>query len=237
MAKKTFDPIVITARGWDYPRKENGRVDKVAIKKDYMASPHLSWSHYVKAKGWDYKVSTNELPTNDWLQEKKETIAIEQGDILGSTMFEHRFQYQNDILATLKKFPKEHDRNLTIIVYQLNVWERQIAADLAQEKTLGRMLKLKERQFKASPMEIQAMTGALAKLTESKYKSLLMNDWSAIMFNEFKPDQAKEKALGENAPFEVKLIGGNKLTTNQMQEYIAKYIDKPVQVPDDSTET
>lgn len=225
--RKPFDPSTAANRGWDYPRRENGRIDKKAVETEYMASDHLSWADFCRMKNWPFVQTYQQLPIKEWVETKKKAFAREQGDELGGAVFKHRFQYQKDVLAALKKYPKEHERIMTAITRVHYIWETQIAHDMALEKKLGRPLTKKEMTYKPTPAEISSMANALSKVTESKYKSLLMNDWSAKMSDEFKPEEAEEKALAENQPFSITLIGGKKPSNAQILELWNQYLDKP----------
>lgn len=231
MGKRGYDPIAISLRGWDYPRTEDNKVDKDKIKKEFMESRHYSWTAFALDKKWPVVKTQQDLPTNKWVDDKKKEFATVQGELLTDSMFQQRFNYNKQVIETLKSYPQDHDRIRNILLYSVMQWEKDIKEDIETEAKLpkGHRLQENERKFRVKPFDLLSMTGAIHKLTESKYKSLLMNDWSMRMSEEFNPKDQKEKALEKNEGFEVTLIGGNKLTEQQIKGYIEQYIDKPPQ--------
>lgn len=228
MGKKGYDPIVVGKRGWDYPRTPDNKIDQEAVKKEFMESKHFSWTAFCKEKNWPIHQTLNDVPGATWVEEKKKEFADTQGELLAEAMFTQRFNYNRQVIETLKTYPQDHDRIRNILLYAVMQMERDIKDDIEAEKAQGRRLELKERKFKQKPFDLISLAGALAKLTESKYKSLLMNDWSLRMADEFDPTKTKEKAMEKNEGFDIQLIGGNKLTEQQIKGYLEQYLDKPI---------
>lgn len=197
-----------------------------------MSSDSIEWTPFAESMGWKPASSRVGLPVEEWIRQKREVFAKEQAERISEAVFKHRGRWHSDVLKTLQEYPEANDAMLGILKKRLN----DIISTINEDEQ--RKLEAKQRGFD-SPVsnfkaikssELLALAAAIKVATESKHKSLMINDWSFKVAETFS-DPAQFKADDEqikNAEWNVKIIGGDQLNSKQMQKFLGDWYDKPV---------
>lgn len=202
------------------------------VKQLYMRSPHIEWISFANHMKWDNVSSRNSYPVADWVQEKKHILAREQAEQIAELIFDHRSRWHRDVLKTLREYPEANDAMLGILKKRLNDMIQIINEDEQNKIEAAKKGEAYSPEFrKIKTGDLLALTAAIKTVTESKHKSLLINDWSvkvAEQFtdpNQFEIDETKLK----DTNWTIEVIGGENLTANQMQKFLGDYYDRPMQ--------
>lgn len=200
------------------------------VKQLYMASGHLEWIPFAQSMKWDPTTTRDQFPVADWIHQKKEQLARTQAEQISELVFDHRSRWHREVLKTLRDYPEAVDAALGIIKHRENELIAMINSDMEEKQRAqieGREPHLKFPKVKTS--ELLALATAVKVATEAKHKSLLINDWSvkvAEQFTDPKQFEREEEKL-KDTEWKIEVIGGENLTTAQMQEFIGRYYDKP----------
>lgn len=199
-------------------------------KQIYMASKHVAWPDFAEAMGWDADATMRKYHPTKWVQEKKDTLAKQQAEQIGNLLFDYRSRWHKDVLQTLRDYPKAVDGCLEIIKARENELIEFINHDIEEKKNAkkqNREPKLKFRKVKTS--EITALALALKTAVETKHKSLLINDWSMKVAEQFTdPKQFdREEFKAKDTGWTIEIMGSEKLKTHELKEFISSYYDKP----------
>lgn len=201
------------------------------IRQLYMASKFVEWTPFAESMGWPTLDSRHGLPIGDWIKEKRDIIAREQAERVAEAVFAHRSRWHTDVLKTLKEYPEANDAMLGLLKRRLNDMIRTVNDD---EK--GQALSMQtghpyEPKFaKVKNGELMALAAAIKVCTESKHRSLLINDWSfkvAETFSDPRQFGTTEEKIAD-MEWKVELIGGENLSHGQLTDFLGRYYDRPV---------
>lgn len=200
------------------------------VKQIYMASGHLEWIPFAKSQNWDPVASRSNYPVTDWIVQKKEALAKEQAEQIAELVFDHRSRWHREVLKTLRDYPEAAEAMLGIIKQRENELIIMINEDMEERKNASvekREPNLKFSKVKTS--ELLSLAAALKVVTETKHKSLLINDWSVKIAEQFTdPAQfEREETKMKDVGWKLEVIGGENLTMPQMQEFLGQWYDKP----------
>lgn len=200
------------------------------IKQLYMASSHIEWTPFAKSMGWNSLTSRSGLPIEIWIKEKKDIFAREQAETIAEAVFEHRGKWHADVLKTMREYPEANDAMLGILKKRLNDIIGDINHDeqaRAQAQITG--VEINSKFAKTKTSELLALATAIKVATESKHKSLLINDWSFKVAETFSdPEQFKvQDDAAKKQEWTVSIRGGENLNSKQLQKFIGDYYDKP----------
>lgn len=203
------------------------------VKQIYMASANLEWIPFAKSMGWDPNSTREQYPVAEWIYQKKQALAREQSEQISELIFDHRSRWHRDVLKTLRDYPEANDAVLGVLKTRINDMIQIINED-ENEKVLAaqRGEKYDPRFRKVKTSELLALSAAVKTITESKQRSLLIHDWSvkvAEQFTDPKQFEAEENKM-KDVGWKIEVIGGENITSKEMQELMAKYYDKPNQL-------
>lgn len=200
------------------------------IKQIYMASKHLEWIPFALSMNWDPTTTREQYPTAAWISEKKTKLAQHQAEEIAELVFDHRSRWHRDVLKTLRDYPEASDALLGVIKARENELIGMINHDMEEKRLAaqeGREPVLKFTKVKTN--ELVALSIALKNVTETKHKSLLINDWSVKVAEQFTdPTQfERSETKMKDTGWKLEVIGGENITAAQMQEFLGKWYDKP----------
>lgn len=213
------------------PRTNEGAIDVERVKAMFMASKAVEWAPFAASLGWDPNSSRQRYPTAAWVQEKKLLLAQLQAEEISQLVFEHRGHWHKDVLKTLKDYPEANDVMLGIIQQRMNAIIRTVNSDMEKQKLAAQAGETYEPEFaKVKTSELFQLTLALKTVTESKHRSLLINDWSVKVAETFTDPAQFQKAEEkmQDKEWTVEVIGGENIKSSDLQSFMMKYIDKPI---------
>lgn len=194
------------------------------MKQLYMASSHLEWGTFARSMGWNAETAeqlNSHYDAWEWVTKKKEILAREQAEQIAELVFDHKSRWHRDVLKTLKDYPEANDAVLAIIKRRINDIVRVIRED--ESRGAGANGEFKKVQTK----ELLALASAMKTVTEAKHKSLMIDNWNIQIADKFsEPIERLESDLTPTS-WKIEVIGGEKLDTKQMQEFMSRYYDKP----------
>jgi len=201
-----------------------------SIRQLYMASDHIEWTPFAKSMGWQSASSRSGLPVEEWIKQKRDVFAKEQAETIAEAVFKHRGRWHSDVLKTLTEYPEANDAMLGILKKRLNDIIQTINED-EQKKQQAKITGLEAYSaFKAiKSSELLSLAAAIKVATESKHKSLMINDWSFKVAETFS-DPAQfhvEQEKIENAEWKVTIRGGENLSSKQITKMMSDWYDKP----------
>ena len=209
-------------------------VPKLAPTKDqveaiFLASKHTEWTPFAQSMGWDPARSRTDYPSALWIQKKKQILAIQQAEHIAEQLWDHRGQWHRDVLKTLKEMPEANDAMLGIVKHRLNNIIGLINED-KQNKVLSAQTgqQFEEKFQKVTSQEIAVLAGALKTITEAKHKSVMLDNWSMKVAEEFTDPgqfQAAEDKAADNE-WTVEILGGEKMSMSNMESFMARYYDQ-----------
>lgn len=202
------------------------------VKQLFMASPHLEWIPFADSMNWDAGTTRDLYPVSEWIAQKKDQLARRQSEQIAELLFDHRSRWHRDVLKTLRDYPEAADAMLGIIKHRENELIGMINHDMEEKsaaKVEGRAPNLKFSKVKTS--ELLSLSAALKVAVETKHKSLLINDWSVRVAEQFTdPKQfEREEHKMKDTGWKLEVIGGENLTVPQMQQLLGQYYDNPTQ--------
>lgn len=200
------------------------------VRQLYMASTFVEWGPFAESMRWDDSMR-GDYPVAEWIRTKRELFARRQAEAIGDAVFHHRSRWHQDVLKTLKEYPEAHDAMLGVLKARINdvigtINEDQQNRAIAAQTGLGYTSKF--AQIKNG--DLAALAIALRTVTDAKHKSLMIGDWSFKVAETFSdPRQfAGDEEKAKNLAWTVEIIGGEKLTSAQLQELLGKWYDKPM---------
>jgi hypothetical protein len=201
------------------------------IRQLYMASKFVEWTPFAESMGWPTLDSRHGLPIGDWIKAKRDIIAREQAERVAEAVFSHRSRWHGDVLKTLKEYPEANDAMLGLLKRRLNDLIRMVNDDekgQALSMQTGQGYESKFAKIKTG--DLMALAAAIKVCTESKHRSLLIDNWSfkvAETFSDPRQFGTTEEKIAD-MEWKVELIGGENLTQGQMQDFLGRYYDRPV---------
>lgn len=220
----------------DLPKNDRGQIDKDRIKDMFLKSAHFQWTDFAQDMGWDPVRTRTSVPFKTWQEDKRRDAAEMAAVNVQKALFDHRATYQQEVLKTLRNYPKIADSMAGIIQMKLkeyhNVGRLQELPPPDPQKDGEAFQRwsdsVKHWQRLTAPSQLAFMTQAIKNLTETKQKSLMMDRWSI--------NQAEEAALppsegggdfGNQNTWTMTVIGHENVTLSDLQELANKYYDKP----------
>lgn len=210
------------------PKRPDGEIDKEAVCELFMKSPFIDWVRFAEAQGYDSHYSRREFPVKTWQEEKKRIIAEREADELSAIIFSRRFQWHKDTIRTLEDFPKASDTMMFLLKAKMQEWSIQYK-EMAESRKRGEPIPKKGYAFNnISPMDMRLMAAAVKDVTETKYRSLLLNTWnvekaeSAAAIGDLDPEQGDKG-------FTIRVMGGKDMTVEEIQKMMDEYIDQPAE--------
>lgn len=201
------------------------------IRQLYMASDHVEWTPFAKSMKWDPADSRDGLPVKDWIEQKRRILSQAQAEMLAEQVFQHRGRWHQDVLKTLTEYPEANDAMLGILKHRINGIIQTINADqnaAKQAASLGAAPPLAAFD-KIKTSELVALCAAVKIATESKHKSLLINEWSFKVAESYTdPKQFEiEESKAKDVKWTVQILGAENATASDMEKLLAKWYDKP----------
>lgn len=204
---------------------------KEQIKAIYMASKHLEWTPFAQSMGWDAVRSRQEYPSQTWIQEKKTILALQQSEQIAEMVWDHRGQWHRDVLNTLKDLPQANDAMLGILKHRMNEMIQTINED-AQNKVLharsGSPDPFRSEFSKIKTNELVALSTAISIVTQSKHRSLLIDQWNvktAETFTDPAQFEREDQKLADN-DWTIEVIGNQKMDNVDIERLMHKYYDQ-----------
>jgi hypothetical protein len=134
------------------------------------------------------------------------------------------------VLKTLKEYPEANDAMLGILKKRLNDIIGMIKQDGRDEVLNSQEGKAHTSQFsRLDTRDLTALAMAIKICTESKHKSLMINDWNfkvAETFSDPKQFSTEEQKVADMA-WEVHILGGENITHKDMGDFLGRYYDRP----------
>jgi hypothetical protein len=186
--------------------------DQTAIREAYDKSDILDWRSFANSVGLDVDRTTHQLPTRKWVQEKRARIHEIQAESLMDELFDYKSVWHKEVIKTLRTYPQGADLAYKVATRLLLKLDKQIESNTYDEEYIS--------------LNVKNAVSALKMAVETKHKTLLLNQWEIKRVeDEFK--QTDALPTSENFEWKMELVGGEKLTSKQMQRLIDQYIDKP----------
>lgn len=194
-----------------------------------MASPHVEWHSFAKSMGWDPVESKKGLNINRLISKKKELLSVEHASKVAELVFDYKSRWHQEVLQTLKEYPKASDAMLEILKAKMNHIIKAIKNDEQLEKT-GSLTKENSQFKKISTIELSSLASAIKTITETKYKSLLISDWNVKVAEAVTTPKAMEQEQNKVADTEwtIEVMGHEKVSVKEMQKLINDWYDKPM---------
>lgn len=228
------------------PKLADGTLDKDRIRDAYMGAAEIDFDKFLRGRGWGAQTA-REVPHAAWKKEKRAILGRRQAEGLADAIFDHKFKWHEDVLRTLKELPKLHDTQINIIQFaQLKMMEvmaetKNIPAD-QKRKPKGANGKEQPAGFfnRVKVSDVVNLSMAIASLTTSKHRALLLDKWSLAVAEDHSVPEAADEAANATRPeatWNIKLMGSGELTSADLQKLMAQYYDpahtpEPVDAPD-----
>lgn len=208
------------------------------IRQLYMASKHVEWSAFAKDCNWNALDSRHGLPVSEWIEQKRKTIAQVEAEKIAEAVFQHKSRWHTDVLKTLKEYPEANDAMFGILKKRLNDIIQMINVDNNRRQQSAQTGTDFVSSFdKVKNGDLVALATAMKIVTESKHRALMIDDWSfkvAESYSDPKQFGTQNEKMA-NLEWKVSIMGGENLTSAQMQEALGKYYDRPLLPHDGET--
>lgn len=209
---------------------ETVKISESQAKQLYMASSCVEWTPFAKTQKWNATESRKLYPVKDWIQEKRDILAREQAENIAEMVFSHRSKWHMDVLKTLNEYPDTHDTVHSILRHRINQIVDVIKTDDKNQVEAAVKNQPYASEFaKISTSELCSIVSGLKTLTDSRHRSLLINDWSVKVAEQFTDPKQFEvehnRVMGTD--WKVEVIGGGNMTPKMLQEFVAGWYDKP----------
>lgn len=229
------------------PKKQDGSLDKDAIRAMFMASPFMDWYRFAEEHGVDPYLLRRELPVKTWLQEKRDSLVKSQTEILSGILHERRFKWTHEVIKTLDEYPRTIDsaknladakmHSLGLIYKDYLDWLKLPMTDDRRRTKTGRILG--HQWEKVSLTELSMLMKGVKDITDAKLKALMIDKWALKKFDisddELNQDpEATEEEVAKTGVL-IQIEGKGEVTTEQLQNFFDMYHDKPAPVPQEHT--
>lgn len=203
---------------------QGGPYDHDHVRHLYMSSEFIDWTRFAESQHWDPLFSRRQFKVASWQAEKRKAIAEKEAEILAATLFDYKWKWHKDVVKTLHEFPAANDTMLTLIRLKQNELLKLYKefSEIKDEK-----LKARHPWNRVSSSELNQLATALKQVTESKHKSLLLNNWSVQLAEDHSTIQ-EEGTTDKTLVFQLK--GQSEMTVQDVQRLLDEYIDKPIDV-------
>lgn len=232
--KQAEEPIVATVS----TRPDIPTSEKDPVKELFMASPFVEWSPFAESQNWNPQGSRIKYPVASWVAEKKRLIASAQAEKIAQAVFDHRGPWHQDVLSTLKEYPKANDAVLGLVKRRMNDMIEDANADADERLAAAREGRApfsggKTRKFdKWTNQDIAAISNAMRTVTDAKHRSLGLSNWTIKAAEEATnptmlgaPPDDSVKAAEEQ--WTIQVIGEGQMTGRKLQDLMDRYLDKP----------
>lgn len=199
-------------------------------KQIYMSSKHISWSDFAESMGWDAHSTQDKFKSGEWVSQKKEELAKKQAEQIGTLLFDHRSRWHKNVLQTLRDYPDAVDRCMAIVMARENEIIEYINHDIKEKKDAEKQNREPNLKFKkVKTGEITSLAMALKTIVETKHKSLLINDWSVKVAEQFTDPQQwdQEDFKMKDTGWTIEVMGAEKMKTKELKEFVNSYYDQP----------
>lgn len=132
-----------------------------------MASEAWTWTDFVKVNGWNYGATQQKYPTKIWVLEKVALRTKQFLDDLPGSDAKQGYEWTQQAYRTIKEIPELLDKGKILLDYR--------ASELMQKAT-NHSKGDKAAWEKVTEYELAALTEAMGRLAEAKYKSLRLVD-------------------------------------------------------------
>lgn len=187
-----------------------------------MASGHVEWAPFARDMGWPVQPTQRKYPVGDWVKQKKDQLADEQGQVLASMVFSEKTRWHEEVLKTLKDYPEANNVLLSIIKKRLSDIVRDIRYDEQFKGQEGYKPKFDDVKNK----DLLGLAAALKTLTESRHKSLLLDKWSFGLADKHVEESVIDTTEDDDSGWRVEIMGGPK-TSAEMERMLSDWYDKP----------
>lgn len=194
-----------------------------------MASPHVEWFAFARSMGWDPVSSKKGLGVKSWIIKKKEILSQEHSVQIAEAVFHHKSRWHQDVLTTLREYPKASDAMLEILKAKMNQVIKAIKADELAEK-LPQHQRPESEFKKFTSGELACLASAIRTVTETKYKSLLLADWNIKVSEAVSTPEAmkKEQEKSIDAEWTIEVMGHEKMKAKDLQNALNEWYDRPM---------
>lgn len=194
--------------------------DREAIKDAYDRSEYVEWIPFCRSVNLDWKKTKAEMPTAVWVQEKRQRLHQEQGELLADEIFRYKGSWHTEVLRTLREYP--HGAELAYV---------------AGAKLLHRMnSSLDDGSFdkKYKPKDLAELIRAMDVAISAKHRSLLLNHWEVRRAEEdIKAPEISPSSEPMKIEWKMELMNGQQMTASQLQQLIESNLDPEVE-PDNA---
>lgn len=203
--------------------------EKQRVKELYMASAHVEWFAFARSMGWDPSGSKKGLGSgsvNNWITKKKEILSQESASKIAELLFDHKSRWHTQVLSTLRDYPLTADALHEIIKHKINTITQSIKEQKEAEKS-GVPI---EKEKKISSAEIATLAAAYKTVAETKYKTLLISDWSVKIAEAVSTPDAmkKEQEKAVDTEWTIEVMGHEKMKIKDLQHALNDWYDRPM---------
>jgi hypothetical protein len=212
-----------------FPLTPDGEIDKEAVYQLFRKSRFIRWKLFCEEHGFDPDQQRT-FPVHQWIREKRFDAAQETANHLQEMLDEAKPKISEDIIRTLRDYPKAHDDLLKILEntrIALNNEMAEYVVSCQKAKQQNRSMPILRDGF---VKDITNLTSALTQLTSSKHRSLLLTNVTFQMFQEkvqqesnFQIDEEKPTAN----PLTFEIMGFENAGAKDLEELFHRYIDPP----------
>lgn len=219
----------------EIPKGSDGNFDRTAVETAFMESPYLDWTRFAEEQGWDAHTSRREFAVKTWQEAKKRKLAEAQGDILAGLLHERKYNWSQEILKTLDRYPKLIEKGSFIIEAKIHQYS-EMYADYQEFKKKGvffrkgrngREVRIIHPFEQLGASELASLARSLKDISDAKRSSLMLDKWAVTKFD-MTEEQMIEPVVDESAPKGLITVEGkNSITIQDMQRWFDEFADKP----------
>ena len=207
-----------------------GDLERDNVKELFMRSEFVEWSPFATAMKWEINATRCKYPVRDWVKEKKERLAQEQAENISDAVFRHKPQWHNDVMKVLRDTTELTNQIEAVFKVRVNQIVQMINRDVqAKQKALLENKPYSDATdsefYKNISMgQLEAMARATRVLVEAKQRSVLINNWSVNVAEEFaRPETILQEP--EAKGFTIEIIGNQKVSSDDLMNFRKKYYD------------
>ena len=214
------------------PLTDGGHIDKDQVRAWYMASEYIDWTRFAEALQWDPHRSRLDYPVATWQEEKRRRLAETQGDLIRALVFERKFKWTKDIVATLDRYPRAIDNGLSLAEAKMSQLADMYRDYQDYQKNENHPLRKRRKVALRHPWEKLSLTEmsmfmkGIKDLTEAKLKALMLDKWAVSKFDV--PSEELEPAEPKKGPI-LTVEGRGEASFDQLQRWFDHYHDKPTE--------
>ncbi len=212
------------------PDKKKQKEEMQRVKELYMASPHVEWPMFVKSMGWDLTSANKQYKSyKNWVVQKKDILSKEHAEKIAELVFDYKSKWHQEVLQTLREYPKASDVMLKILNARMTQIVRLIREDEENNKLPAEQRQ--ESKFKkVTTAELSCLANSIKTVTETKYKSLLIADWNVKIAESVSTPEtmSAEQNKKMETEWNIQVIGHEKMKASDLQKALTQWYDRPI---------